>query len=142
MSQNLHYGFKLNWIFFSFSRCEMGTKQKHLMYRNILDFYQDDCRLKMRESLLLQGYDYQSFLYAQLSEIFKLDNKMSGLDKSRIIFETELCTNVQHVIAKLYKLLLKFEMEKEHVKGFMTKWFRNFGSSIQMNLWEYFWLKG
>lgn len=69
--------------------------------------------MKTRESFLLQGYDFQWFLYAQLSGRFKCDKMLSIFDQSTTVFEIELCINGQHVIAKMYKLLLKFKMEEE-----------------------------
>lgn len=34
-------------------------------------------------------------------------------------FENELCIHDEHLIAKMYKLLLRFETEEEPVKGCM-----------------------
>lgn len=62
------------------------------MYRDILNFYQDDYRMKMKKSVLLQGQACQWFLYAQISERFKYDKKMTGFDQSMSTFEIELCT--------------------------------------------------
>lgn len=46
-------------------------------------------------------------------------------------FETEpLYANDKHVIAKMYKFLLSFEIE-EQVKECMIKWARNLGYNIQ-----------
>lgn len=49
----------------------------------------------------------------------------------KIESETELCKNDDYIIAKRYKLLLKYEMEEEKVC--MVKWTKNFGYNIHMN---------
>lgn len=36
----------------------------------------------------------------------------------------------EYVIAKIYKLLLRYETEKEQVKQCMVKWVKNFGCNI------------
>ena len=41
---------------------------------------------------------------------------MYGFEHCKTEFEIELCTNDEHVIAKMYKLLLKFETEEEQVE--------------------------
>lgn len=40
---------------------------------------------------------------------------------NKVESETELCTNDEHVIAKRYKLLLKYWTEEEQVKEYMIK---------------------
>lgn len=71
------------------------------------------------------------FFYAQLLERFKVDKWLYGFEETKAVFETELCTNDDHVIAKIYGLRLKYETE-EQVKKCIIKWARNFGHDIQM----------
>lgn len=37
-------------------------------------------------------------------------------------FELDLCSSGKHVIAKMYNLLLKMNMEDDYVKDCMIKW--------------------
>lgn len=48
---------------------------------------------------------------------------------------------MEHVIAKLYKLLLKCEVE-EQVKECILKWIKNFGYNALMEQWKNMWPKG
>lgn len=45
-------------------------------------------------------------------------------------FQMELYTKSEHVIAKVYKFLSRFEMEKEQVKEQGIKWAKNFCYNI------------
>lgn len=36
--------------------------------------------------------------------------------KNKVEFEAELCTNIEHIIAEMHKILLRFGMEEEQVK--------------------------
>lgn len=71
-------------------------------------------------------------MYAQLRKIFKIDNGIFGIEQQKTEFQ--LLTNEEHVIVKIDKSLLKFEMEE--VKNCMIKWAENFGLNIQMKQWE------
>lgn len=51
------------------------------------------------------------------------------------MFEIELCTKDKNVIAKIYKLLLKFETE-EQVEKCVIKWAIMFRYNIQIERWE------
>lgn len=48
----------------------------------------------------------------------------------------ELGRNDEHVIAKMHKLLLRFESEEEQIKYCMIKWATSFGYCLQMHTWE------
>lgn len=68
---------------------------------------------------------------AQLSERFKLDRKMSSFDQSISAFETGLCTNDKHVIAKCIKC---WNLNGGRTgKQFRIKWSSDFGCSIQID---------
>lgn len=43
-----------------------------------------------------------------------MDKKTNGTEKYKLEFETELYKN-EYIIGKMYKLLLRFEMEDEQV---------------------------
>lgn len=51
----------------------------------------------------------------------KLDEKNSVFMNEKPDFELDLCSTGKHVIAKMYKLLLKMNMEDEYVKDYMIK---------------------
>lgn len=65
-----------------------------------------------------------------------------GIEQHRTEILKELCTNGKHVIAEVYKLLLKFESEEKQVTDCMIKQFKNFGYATQMNQWERKQIKG
>lgn len=48
-----------------------------------------------------------------LRERFKVENKAFRIEQQKAECEVELCTNDEHVIAKMYELLLKFQMEEK-----------------------------
>ena len=54
----------------------------------------------------------------------------------------ELCTNEEHVITKMYKMLLQMNLEYEQVKECMIKWAKIFGYNITLEQWENMWNKG
>lgn len=91
----------------------------------------------MREPSVLggeiEGYSFQLFSCAQLKGRF--NKKITGIEKLKTAYETELYTNDQHVRAKMYNFLLKFETQ-EQVKDCITKWTSIFGHNIQMDKWE------
>lgn len=39
--------------------------------------------------------------YAQLKDIFKVDNKKFGTEQQKTVFETELCINAEQAISKM-----------------------------------------
>lgn len=45
------------------------------------------------------------------------------------------------MIAKMYKLLLRFEMKEEPAIECMVKWVKYFVDNIQIDKWEQLWLK-
>ena len=47
------------------------------------------------------------------------------------MFETELCTNDDNLIGKMYKMLLNYDIESEQVTECMINW-----HNIQMEQWE------
>lgn len=49
------------------------------------------------------------FSYLQLLERLKVNKRVCGCEYCKTEFEIELCINDEHVIAKIHKLLLKFE---------------------------------
>lgn len=56
-------------------------------------------------------------------------------------FEIALCKNGERVIAKIYKFLLKFEVEEGQIKECMITSAKNFIYNIQMHRCEKMWLK-
>lgn len=62
--------------------------------------------MKSREQLTAQGFSFQWFSYAQLSERSK---KVPQIEYDETEFENELCSDDEHVIAKMYILLFRFE---------------------------------
>lgn len=52
-----------------------------------------------------------------------------------------LCTNDEHFIAKIYKRLLKFEIE-EQIKECMIKWTKTLVKYTNNGIMEDMWLKG
>lgn len=42
-------------------------------------------------------------------------------------FEKDVCTNNEHLIAKVYKLLLTMNQEDEYIKYCMIKWAKHLG---------------
>lgn len=75
----------------------------------------------------------QWVLYAPLRERFNIYKKMPEIKQYKTPFENEWWTNDEHVIAKMYKHLLRIETEDEQVK---RKWAMHFGYNIYMNKWE------
>lgn len=61
-------------------------------------------------------HNYQWISYLQLSEAFKEEKIIYGTENSKIDFEMQLCAGSVHVIAKINKMLLKFEPKEEQVK--------------------------
>ena len=55
------------------------------------------------------------------------------------MFEKELCNNVDHLISKMHKMLLKLNTEEAQVKECMVKWAQIFGYNVQMEQWEDMW---
>lgn len=53
-----------------------------------------------------------------------------------------MCTYDDCIIAKMYKLLLKYESEEELVKNCIVKWVKIYVYDIQMEEWERIWLRG
>lgn len=53
--------------------------------------------------------------FLQLSERFKIDKWIHGIEQYRTEFEMDCVWNNEHVIAN-YKFLLKFETKEEQVK--------------------------
>jgi len=74
--------------------------------------------------------------------LFKLDKKELEFEQNKSEFEIQLCESDDHLIGKMYKLLLKGEMVEEQVKDCMVKWAKNIGHNIQMQQWEDMWTKG
>lgn len=72
-----------------------------------------------------EGRTCQSFAYVQLTGRFKLDKETFDFTNEKTDFELDLCTNDEHTIGKMYKLLLKTKMEVEYVKDCTIKWAKN-----------------
>lgn len=83
-----------------------------LIYPEILEFSQVDCKIKCREDLTIEGYlCQQGFFNVKLLEKLKVDKICYGFEQCK--FETKLCTKDEYVIFKMYKLLLKLETEEK-----------------------------
>lgn len=52
-------------------------------------------------------------------------------------FDVELCANYDHIIAKMYKPLLKMDTDNGQVKDCMIKWVKHFGYNIVVSMVEY-----
>lgn len=59
--------------------------------------------------------------------------KVPGIEFDKMEFENELHTNDEHVINKIYKHLLRFELKEEQAEECMVKWAKNFCYNIQMD---------
>lgn len=59
------------------------------------------------------------------TETVKLDKRFYGFQQSKIELEIELCTNTEHVIAKMYKRMLKYKIEGQ-MKECTIKWAENY----------------
>ena len=94
-------------------RRDLTSLHNWLTYNDLLELSQGEYKLKSRENLLEEGHVCQWFSYLQIKERFKLDKKNCEFEQTKAEFETALCTNDEHVIAKLYKLLLRYETEDE-----------------------------
>ena len=117
-------------------RRDFTMTHKWLTYNDLLELSQGEYKLKSRENLLEEGYVCQWFSYTQIKQRFKIEEKNGGFEQAESEFGIALCTNDEHVIAKLYKLLLKYETEDEQVKDCMIKWAQNVGHNILMEEWE------
>ena len=51
--------------------------------------------------------------YVQLSKRFKADRKVFEFKEETFMFEKGLCSNEDHLISKVFKMLLKFDTEEE-----------------------------
>ena len=56
--------------------------------------------------------------------------------------EKQLYLSKDHIITKMYKILLQLNQEDEQVKVCMFNWARNFGYNISLEKWENIWTKG
>lgn len=65
-----------------------------------------------------------------------MDKKTYGKEHSKTEYELQLCMNDIHIIAKIYQLLLKIEMEEEQVKECMIIRAKNFCHNKQMDQWK------
>lgn len=99
---------------------EMRVRQKCLRYVDLLEYSTDDIKLKSRKYLALESLSCQWYL--QVTERFKVDKKLYNFEHDKTIFEMELCTNEEHLISKIYKLLLKLETKDKLVKICMISW--------------------
>lgn len=61
----------------AFYRQEVTSKHKWLTYHDVLEFSQGDCKMNSREDLMTEW-----FSYVQLTEKFKADKRLYGLNKS------------------------------------------------------------
>ena len=76
--------------------------------------------------------------YHQLHGVFQKDKK-TGFVKETTRLETDLIKNNHKVIAKMYQLLLEWEVMEETVKSSMVKWAQDIGRPIMMREWEHLW---
>lgn len=56
--------------------------------------------------------------------------------------EMDLCTSDEHVIANMYKLVLKMNMVDKSVKDWMIKCTKKIRHNIMLDQWENIWSKG
>lgn len=78
-----------------------------------------DCKIKSREELMSKGHTCQWFSNVYVLERFKLAKITFDVEHDKMSLKQN-CGN-EHVITKMYKHLLKFETEKEKVKGCMKE---------------------
>lgn len=71
----------------------------------------------------MEGYPCQWYILCKIrrKEIFY------DFEQNKTESETELCTNDEHITIKMYKPLLKYQIEEEQMKECMVKWAKNFG---------------
>lgn len=86
--------------------------------------------------MISEGVICQWLSYVRLLERFKADKRIFDFEHGKTEFEVDLCRNDEHVIVKMYKLLLKLEREGEQVKDWMIKRAKNFVHNIQMEQWQ------
>ena len=64
-----------------------------LNYKDLLNFEEDELKLKTREMLELDDFTCHWFTYVQLLEHYKVDKKNNKFVNETAQFEMELCTN-------------------------------------------------
>lgn len=94
--------------------------------------------MKTREQLAVEGHYFQCFSYNQMKERFNMHKRITGIEKRKTEFEIELCTKNDNIIAKVHKLLLRFETEDEQVEDCMMKW----PPILNMDIWQKMWGTG
>lgn len=107
----------------------------------MLEFSQVEYKIKLRKDLITEEYTYQWISYLQISERIKVAKRLYGFEQAKTTAETQLYRNDEHVIAKMCRLLLKFETEEKQVQESMLECAKHFGYSIQMEQWGKLWLK-
>lgn len=82
------------------------------------------------------------YTHQQLYSHLKEDQLGGGIMRQLTEFEDIIKKAKDHLLSRIYKILLKYETETEQVKNYMIKWMQNVGHMIPGNQWEYLWTKG
>lgn len=122
-------------------RTEKMSCAKWPTYEDISIVEDGHRRLKSEEELLADDYKCNWFLYRRLRERFLIDQKTLGIGAGDNEFEKIIKEEGKQEISRIYKLLLKYDLEQETVKKCMIDWAKDTGQPILMEQWERNWKK-
>lgn len=118
---------------------ESIPKLKWLRYRDLIKSNMEAEELKSQEELRQTEIECHWYLYRQLRERWKLDRKMTGINKNITDWEEIINKGKRKLITRYYKLLLTWETEEEIIRESMVRWAQNMGKNLEYAKWVNVW---
>lgn len=125
----------------AFTRIENHNKKEYIRYKNLLKFDGINQKLKTREELENENIICHWFTYFQLKEQYKIDGKNYQFTKMENNWDNILEKEEEHLISKIYKILLEMKTKDIKIKKYMRKWEENLGIEITYDEWQEIWTK-
>jgi len=113
----------------------------YIKYQNLLKKEGNNYILKTREELENENIKCHWLMYFQLREQYTIDKKNYQFIKEENNWVNILERDNEHLISKLYKILLEIKTKDIKIKNYMKKWEENLGIEISYEQWQKIWIK-
>lgn len=118
---------------------ERIPRTKWIKYSDLVKEVRGEKELKAQEELKAVGINCHWYLYRQLRERWKMDERLIGINSKKSKWEEIVEKGERKMITRNYKMLLEWDTEEEIIRESMIKWSQNVGHSIDYIKWEKVW---
>lgn len=116
-----------------FRRTKSYKDMKWMTYKDILN---EDGKIKTLEQLKDEVNLNDWYLYRQLLERYRIDEKNEGINHGNTELDHIIFDEKPKHTAKYYKILLNRDLEQDKIKDTMLKWAAETGRTIDLEVWE------